>query len=444
MAGTGAAVSSSAHVVAGRKRSLSLSGEHAMAVSNKSFKTSALHLSPVPTGASRQKSVVLSSVASGAPSQQQDDDRYKPVFNVPVVAAAILYAAFQHVDHWPAPLVRAYADDCFGPRLWVDDPRCRVLVENLALVHHRRRGSVRQSRQRPTAEIGNENDDGSSDLIEEAKAVEEAYREFDLANNEQEEDTNSGSLLSSSLNTRKKSYSNVESEKSSSLRGDNDEASSSSSSDSGDEEEEEQLVVSASSSAENQVRKSTTNGKRENSGGGDSTSKEDEDEESMDTTSNGLNPRVAKTRRFDLYPIQQRRLNLAPVRKRYYGANLEDVYRGISLSLSDRLDVRSKQNSGLLQRLPSFASVPGIRALVAENLEKWLQSPALAGLARALFSSTVKNMENVDPPLDDDIKAVESILAMQLKANQVSIDANGLQSNNVKCLLTLRVSSFRL
>jgi len=121
-----------------------------------------------------------------------------------------------------------------------------------------------------------------------------------------------------------------------------------------------------------------------------------------------------------LYPIQQRSLNLVRVRQRFFGANLKCAQDSISSSLSERLDVRSKQNSGLLQTLPSFTAVPAVRRMIAENLEKWLQSPALAGLARLLFSSTVKNMKNIDPLLDADRRAIDCILGMRLKANQVS------------------------
>ena len=56
-------------------------------------------------------------------------------FDVAAFAAAVFYAVFAHLDHWPAELVKAYADDCFGPRLWVDNDECKLLVENLALVH---------------------------------------------------------------------------------------------------------------------------------------------------------------------------------------------------------------------------------------------------------------------------------------------------------------------
>ena len=122
---------------------------------------------------------------------------------------------------------------------------------------------------------------------------------------------------------------------------------------------------------------------------------------------------------FRLYPIRQRHLNLVRVRQRFFGANREYAQKLVSSSLSSRLDVKTKQNSGLLQSLPSFTAIPGIRSLIARNLEKWLQSPALAGLARTLFSCTVNEMKNVDPPLEEDIKAIDSMLSMKLKANQV-------------------------
>jgi integrator complex subunit 1 len=61
-----------------------------------------------------------------------------------------------------------------------------------------------------------------------------------------------------------------------------------------------------------------------------------------------------------------------------------------------------------------------VRKLVAANLEKWLQSPALAGLARSLFISTVNHIKIVDPPLNDDLRVIDSIVGMNLKSNQVS------------------------
>jgi hypothetical protein len=121
------------------------------------------------------------------------------------------------------------------------------------------------------------------------------------------------------------------------------------------------------------------------------------------------------------YPIVQENLNLIRIRQRYFGLNLEYAHFAVSSSLSDRLDVKSKQNSGLLQTLPSFTSIPSVRSLITGNLEKWLQSPALSGLARSLFSRTVNMMEKVDPPLPADLEAIDNILSMRLKANQVRI-----------------------
>jgi integrator complex subunit 1 len=110
---------------------------------------------------------------------------------------------------------------------------------------------------------------------------------------------------------------------------------------------------------------------------------------------------------------------LSRIRQRYVGENLHRAHLSISSSLIGRLEQKSRQNSGLLQSLPSFTTIPAIRSMIAENLEHWLKSPALAGLARNLFSRTVNHMKNIDPPLDEDLKAIDSILKLKLKANQV-------------------------
>lgn len=393
--------------MAQRKRSLSFTGEP---VSNKSFK---LTHSPVPTS-SRVKSI-----KSVLPSQSQGhlhkaDSAREPALNIPVLAATILYAAFEHVDHWPAPLVKAYADDCFGSRSWVDDKRCRLLVNNLALAH-----------QHHTMTSDNNNED-PEELISEAIVVADAYKKFEQAS---EKDDNISSMnqkpptpapsppkgnngASLTRSPPQKLKSGLLKSRKRPRDGD--------SSDSGDEEECALTV---------QVK---NNGKSSDSGDGNSSSSGEEDEEVVVATNGASSPKNSASavpagspvkteapRRFDLYPIQQRRLNLLRVRQRFFGANLDYAQTSISSSLAERLDVRSKQNSGLLQTLPSFTTVPAVRGMVAENLEKWLQSPALAGLARNLFSSTVQNMKNIDPPLDADLRAVDSIVGMRLKANQV-------------------------
>jgi len=135
----------------------------------------------------------------------------------------------------------------------------------------------------------------------------------------------------------------------------------------------------------------------------------------MDSTSS--NPAPKRT----FYPETNQILNLSRVRRRYFGVNLNHALNGIGTALSERLDSKAKQNSALLQSLHSFVSVPAVRSLVAGNLEKWLQSPGLSGLARTLFTTTVKNIKNLEPPHAADLEAIQKILAMRLKANQVRL-----------------------
>ena len=115
------------------------------------------------------------------------------------------------------------------------------------------------------------------------------------------------------------------------------------------------------------------------------------------------------------------KVETAWVCNRFSGANRILAHEMITSSLSNRLSEKVKQNSSLLTNLPGFTIVPQVRALVASQLEKWLQSPALSGLARKLFSRLVGALENVDPPRPEDVSAIKSILSMSLKANQVRI-----------------------
>ena len=50
---------------------------------------------------------------------------------VSVLAANVLYTAFQDVKHWPEQFLKVYIDDAMGERLWVDHPECRQFVENI-------------------------------------------------------------------------------------------------------------------------------------------------------------------------------------------------------------------------------------------------------------------------------------------------------------------------
>jgi hypothetical protein len=385
-------------LVAGRKRALSLTGDPERMPS----KSTKLTHSPVP----------------GTRHKVPQAGKRKNTWNVPAMVATIIYTAFHHLDHWPAPLIKAYADDCFGPRLWVDDDRCRLLVDNLALVHSMAPAQADEQK------------------VRDAATVADAYRTFELTPLNEEEDADPDvSFPSLQHRGSMSSTGSAKLHRSTSLdsQGDNsgtNEQAYGDDSNSGDEEEH--VLDSA-------VR---NNAKLDDSDGDSSSGEEDEEvvvtnksngKESMDavpesqgtevslsTSTNGVDAMQLSPKASNLYPITQSNLDVTRVRQRFFDENLFYAYDLISSSLLDRLDVKSKQNSGLLQSLPAFTPIPGVRFLIASSLEKWLQSPALAGLARFLFSSTVNHMKNVDPPLEEDLKTIDAVLAMKLKANQVS------------------------
>jgi integrator complex subunit 1 len=387
-------------LVAGRKRSLSCTAD----LERMSSKSTKLTHSPVP--GTRHK------------VPQTGKRKNSNAWNVPAMVATILYTAFQHLDHWPAPLIKAYADDCFGPRLWVDDDRCRLLVDNLALVHCREPAQADEQ------------------MIRDASTVADAYRKFEDTPLDEEEDAEPNvsfpslqqrGSMSSTGSAKLHRATSLDSEADNSVT---NEQAYGDDSNSGDEEE---CVLDSA------VRKKT----KLDDGDDDSSSGEEDEEvvvtnksngrESMDTvpesegsavslstSTNGVDTMQHSPTASNVYPITQSNLDVTRVRQRFFDQNLCYAYDLISSSLLDRLDVKSKQNSGLLQSLPAFTPIPGVRFLIASSLEKWLQSPALAGLARFLFSSTVNQMKNVDPPLEEDLKTIDAVLAMKLKANQVS------------------------
>ena len=319
----------------------------------------------------------------------------KPLFSVKPLAATILFSAFEYLDHWPVPLIKAYAEDCFGTRSWVDEPACQLLAENLALAH---------------AESLLEDEDNefaaSALVVAEFYKLQERVQPGRTSPNSPNQQLARGSIsfISSQLSCnapsmaarqRSMSVGSVEPPKlavaaSSEAQGPDSDAGYDSSSG----EEDEEVVLATKSFDEENVPRSM--------------------EAQNDNASSEASERQPLT-----YPILQENLNLIRVRQRYFGLNLEYAHLAIATSLSDRLDVKSKQNSGLLQCLPSFTSIPSVRKLITGNLEKWLQSPALSGLARSLFANTVHSMKNVDPPLPADLEAIDNILSMRLKANQV-------------------------
>ena len=360
----------------------------------------------------------------------------KPQMNIKVVAATILYVAMEPLDHWPVPLVEVYAEDCFGPRTWVDHPACRLLVRNLSLIHR-------------------DDDDCDQKFIHEnsikLKAdglkVAEFYRKEynpqqslttssashsprstpsptmgDMLGRKHSQSRGSESSKAARLSPASKAKSSTQAKAivKSSMRSTNN----GDTSDSGDEEE---VAITTSSSKPSH-----------DDDGSSSSSGEDEDmcvmnQRSLNAqrkmTSNALESAADESLTFSeppppsiklTYPLEQQKLNFSRVRQRYFGQNLKFSYLAVSEKLSERLDIKSKQNSGLLNCLPYFISIPSVRTITTANLEKWLQSPALSGLARTLFSKTVNNMKYVDPPLPEDLEALDNILRMRLKANQLN------------------------
>jgi integrator complex subunit 1 len=375
---------------AGRKRTLSFSN------SEPTSKLPKLLHSPVPTPSARIVDLA-----------HQPQRISQPNLPIAVLAATILYTAFRHLDHWPAPLVKAYAEDMFGPRAWVDDPRCKWLVQNLALVHSEDEVAI------------------VSSLTVDASLVTESYRYFTVdmppppppqggdyaiaANADRSESLSSDvvSVMDEALERGRSDDSNGHGSSPNEVEDGND-------SDSGDEDEH---IMDAAA---------MDMGKDDS---GDSSSSGEDGEEVVLTNNSRrkigarmplLNERGYSTTHNLMYPLGLVNLNLQHVRQRFFGTNREFAQDQIASALEKRLDTKSKQNSGLLQRLPDLLTIPQVRMTIANNLTKWLQSPALAGLARALFAATVDHMKNVDPPLPDDLRAIDTILAMKLKANQLN------------------------
>lgn len=114
------------------------------------------------------------------------------------------------------------------------------------------------------------------------------------------------------------------------------------------------------------------------------------------------------------------------VRSRYVGHNLDLAYEAISDALVERLSSKSKQNSRLLQALPMYLCIPRVRCLSSRHLDRWLQSPALAGLARNLLAQLTKTVSKADPPLPDDVEVIDNLLKMKLKTNQHSMHVENI------------------
>ncbi len=368
------------------------------------------------------KSVHGQSAMAG--KRMQNVTATKPQMNIKIVAATILYVAMEPLDHWPVPLVEAYAEDCFGPRTWVDHPACRLLVQNLSLIHREENESDQTFIQ-----------ENASKLEADGSKVAEFYRKEnksrsprstptptmgDVLGRKRSFSTGSESSKTARLSPISRSKSTLQAKATirSFMRKKND----GDTSDSGDEEEVA-IATSLSKVSHKDDGSSSSSGEDEEMCVMNQRSLDAQREMASDalqsttdeSSSEPPPPSIKLT-----YPLQQQALNFSRVRQRYFGQNLKLSYLAVSDKLNERLDIKSKQNSGLLHCLPHFISIPSVRTIATANLEKWLQSPALSGLARTLFSKTVNNMKNVDPPLPEDLEALDNILRMRLKANQLN------------------------
>jgi len=376
----------------GRKRAFSSTStdDNTSLLSPKSMK---MTKSPMQHGTDYIKTPTLNGPtlpALGGPGGQNGQVSSSLEINFSVLASVVFYSVLRYVDQWPAVFLKLFAEDSFGPRLWVDDDRCQLFVQNLTMA---------LDSSSNTASVGAEsfvknfdsfltgdvlmqneiNGDGSdSDSGDEEYVLEGATGGLPLTiNNIQPAPTLDDS------------------------------------SSSGEELPSNEVVISTikargplQDDAESESRSTTSQG-------------------SNDNARNGISPIPSQSSQGQSQEQIQpwwkcEKIIKDKVCNRYFGVNKDAAFDLMGSALSTRLGEKVKQNSSLLSTLPDFTRIPRVRSLAASQLEKWLQSPALSGLARKLFSTTVGRIENVDPPLPEDISAIQSILSMSLKANQVS------------------------
>lgn len=361
--------------------------------------------------ANRKRSLSISdpmikkSGASPLPPQRilYETNKKKPEFDQAVFAATVLYTAFQYIKHWPAPLVKAYATDCFGPRLWVDCPECSLFVENLALAHKPADATAKVS----------SSDENVARLIAESYQISTrsmgqgrfASLEHQLSSSSlgservvAKRQTSATSWGSGDDGSAKKRIKPLIAEHDDSVGRSNSE---------GD------MSINHSTSGEDEERQRIKR-KREVGDNDESTSVSSKEGDSNEYGES------AYATGGNFYPVDfQDVFTTTKPQQRFIGFNLECAHEMVLVSLEERLDTKAKQNSGLLQCLPDFVTVAAVRQEIGSNIERWLQSPALAGLARVLLAATVQHMEDVNPPTKEDLALVNAVLSMKLKSNQV-------------------------
>ena len=375
----------------GRKRAFSSTSVEDNTSTPKSMK---MMKSPMPHGTDCVKTPILNGPTfpalgvQGGQSAQISSSSLE--INFSVLASVIFYSVLRYVDQWPAVFLKLFAEDSFGPRIWVDDDRCQLFVQNLtmALDSSSNEASV-------SAEYFVKNFD--SFLSGDVPMQNEIDGDGSDSDSGDEEYVLEGAIGGLPLTINKTQPALTLDDSSSS----------------GEELSSNELVIST-----NEAR-----GHLQDDAESESTTSQGSDDNARD----GISPLPSQSSQGQ----SQEQIQIQPwwkcekiikdkVCNRYFGVNRDAAFDMIGSALSARLGEKVKQNSSLLSTLPAFTRIPRVRSLAASQLEKWLQSPALSGLARKLFSTTVGRIENVDPPLPEDISAIQSILSMSLKANQVS------------------------
>ena len=307
-----------------------------------------------------RKRQMLSPLPNRQMHHSSEEKTQLPVESTSVLAATTLFTALQHIEHWPIQIMKAFAEDCFGPRIWVDDDRCSAIVANL-----------KQSINTRHEEILNDA------MVSAAEEAEKYFSSLGTSGANTSTPFSKSTLPTAPVQTKQPS--SKEKRKLTGSKMDVDTSSSS-----GEEEVLESEILPSFSMTSVQ----------EQSHSNDS---------SLRVLFSSSSPSIEQ------------------VRPRYISSNIELMHEVISEAFEERLNSKSKQNSRLLQELPLFLRIPRVRVLASRHLERWLQSPALAGLARKLFAEIVKHVEKVDPPLFDDLEVVDNILKLKLKANQLGI-----------------------
>lgn len=350
------------------------------------------------------------------------------LFNTQLFAAVVLFASFRFVDQWPSLFVEAFAEDLFGARSWVDDERCSEFVSNIRLLLQNETneiilpGTLEQATVlSSTFEKGISGIDLSSNSLEHNHTANEATSKKDKRQPKTDEgkvssdESDSGDeevveLFSSSVR-------NLPPAKSANINEPKNVEISSALSNPGDEKVME----------ETKVRE--INGNDGNSEGMQKVAETQTITSTFDvgtkiqTIVEGNLPSTKALSESVMNRIYAVNLqSTLHIRQRYIGPNRSLSLKLIEGALLKRLQSQTKQsNTKLLSCLPNFLqALPRIRLIIAQNLEAWLHSPALADLARTLFSNLVESLENIDPPLPEDLNVISLVLSFKVKSIQVS------------------------